>query len=88
MIFTTGLFVYHTNLIAKNMTTNEELKSYFRRPIGNPYVRNVSTNCKQALCAIQSEPSLMDEIRMKNKEKERRRNTVIYYDILNQSVSR
>ena len=79
MIFTTGLFVYHTNLIVKNMTTNEELKTYFKKPIGNPYVRNVTANCKQALCPIQSEPSLMEEIRIKNMEKERRRNRVLIY---------
>jgi hypothetical protein len=77
MIFTTGLFVYHTNLIVKNMTTNEELKSYFKKPIGNPYTRNTSTNCKQALLPIQSEPSLIEEIRKKNLEKEKRKNIVI-----------
>ena len=40
MIFVTGLLVYHYKLIVRNMTTKEEIKSYFENPTGNPFNRN------------------------------------------------
>jgi len=79
MIFTTGLLVYHTNLIVKNFTTNEELKGYYRKPIGNPHSRSLSINCRQALDPTRSEPSLMDEIIADKTKKEERKKLVEYY---------
>jgi hypothetical protein len=76
MIFTTGLFVYHTNLIVKNNTTNEELKSYYKNPIGNPHTRTTSKNCHQALFAINSEPSFLGEVRRNKLAKEDRKKLV------------
>jgi len=76
MIFTTGLFVYHTNLIVKNNTTNEELKSYYKNPIGNPHSRTAFKNCHQALFAINSDPSFMGEVRMSKMAKEGRKKMV------------
>ena len=32
MVFVTGLFIYHTKLVLKNMTTKEELKKHFKNP--------------------------------------------------------
>jgi hypothetical protein len=76
MIFTTGLLVYHTNLIVKNFTTNEELKGYYKKPIGNPHSRTLSINCKQALNPINSEPSLIDEIRSQKFKMDERKKLV------------
>ena len=39
MIFVTGLFIYHTKLIFKNITTKEDIKNFWKNPVGNPYYR-------------------------------------------------
>ena len=49
MIFTTGLFIYHTKLITNNMTTKEELKKFFLNPFGDPFSRNCQRNCQNVL---------------------------------------
>jgi hypothetical protein len=67
MIFTTGLFAYHTNLISSNMTTKEELKHAFRTTQGNPFVRSCGNNCKQALCPTVSNPPLLKRLRKNEK---------------------
>jgi ribosomal protein L40E len=45
MIFTTGLIIYHINLIITNKTTKEEIKKLLPIKIGNPYDRGASYNC-------------------------------------------
>lgn len=50
MLFTTGLFIYHTRLISHNITTKEELKNFFDNPFGNPFERNYCKNWKSVLC--------------------------------------
>ena len=42
MIFVTGLFIYHTKLVLKNMTTKEDIKKFWENPQGNPYIRNLN----------------------------------------------
>ena len=49
MLFTTGLLIYHSKLISKNMTTKEELKRFFNNPFGDPYSRNCQRNCQNVL---------------------------------------
>jgi hypothetical protein len=49
MLFTTGLLIYHSKLISKNMTTKEELKRFFINPFGDPYSRNCQRNCQNVL---------------------------------------
>ena len=87
MIFTTGLLVYHTNLIVKNFTTNEELKGYYRKPIGNPHSRTLSINCGQALKPANSEPSLMDEI-IADKLKKEERKKMVEFNLFLISISK
>jgi hypothetical protein len=50
MIFVTGLFVYHTILVCVNLTTKEELKKSFKRPVGNPYNRSLMSNINKICC--------------------------------------
>ena len=49
MLFTTGLLIYHSKLVSKNMTTKEELKRFFINPFGDPYSRNCQRNCQNVL---------------------------------------
>ena len=49
MMFTTGLLIYHSKLISKDMTTKEELKRFFNNPFGDPYSRNCQRNCQNVL---------------------------------------
>jgi hypothetical protein len=65
MIFTTGLFIYHTCLIRKNLTTKEELKHSYTEPIGNPFLRNCWRNFKIALCPVISKYSLLDRMKFR-----------------------
>lgn len=62
MIFTSGLFFYHSNLIIKNLTTKEELKNVFNNVLGNPFKRSVCMNIKITLCPTLSQPSLIKKI--------------------------
>ena len=47
MLFTTGLIIYHINLIIKNITTKEEIKKLLPLKVGNPYDRGVGNNCNE-----------------------------------------
>ena len=61
MIFVTGLFIYHTKLVLKNMTTKEDIKKFWENPQGNPYTRNnKKTNIKNALFPSKQEKSVID----------------------------
>ena len=62
MIFTTGLFFYHTSLIKNNLTTKEELKNVYRTPYGNPFLRSIKKNIKFILFPNLSLPSLQDQM--------------------------
>lgn len=50
MIFVTGLFIYHTILICVNLTTKEELKKTYKKPINNPYNRSLLSNINKICC--------------------------------------
>ena len=61
MIFVTGLFIYHTKLILKNITTKEDIKDFWKNVQGNPYTRNKkSTNINNSLFPIKQKYSLID----------------------------
>ena len=61
MIFVTGLLVYHYKLIKRNMTTKEEIKSFFENPQGNPYSKsNKNKNMNQSLFPLKQKMSLLD----------------------------
>jgi hypothetical protein len=70
MIFTTGLFVYHSSLISRSLTTKEELKGTFKNTIGNPYQRSCVINVKRIFCQKISQPNMLEKIRRKIKQKE------------------
>ncbi|GMT00484.1 hypothetical protein PENTCL1PPCAC_22658 [Pristionchus entomophagus] len=59
----TCLSTFHSYLVAKNLTTNEDIKGTFsskrRPPIKNPYSMGVISNCFSRLCGPLS-PSLID----------------------------
>ena len=61
MIFVTGLFIYHTKLILKNVTTKEDIKKFWENPWGNPYFRNdKKINAKNSLFPLKQKKSLID----------------------------
>ena len=61
MIFVTGLFVYHTKLVLKNMTTKEDIKKFWETPQGNPYFRNdKKVNIRNALFPLKQKKSVID----------------------------
>ena len=61
MIFVTGLFIYHYKLTKRNMTTKEEIKSFFENPQGNPYSKNnKNLNMNQSLFPLKQKMSLLD----------------------------
>ena len=61
MIFVTGLLVYHYKLIVRNMTTKEEIKSYFENPTGNPFNRNNKyINMKNSLFPLKQTKSILN----------------------------
>jgi hypothetical protein len=79
MIFTTGLFVYHTNLIKNNLTTKEELKNIYGPPQGNPHKRSLLKNIISAFCSPIPKISLLEQMRIKMyKVKKDRTKTVIF----------
>ena len=65
MIFTTGLFIYHTSLIYRNLTTKEELKGAYKNIFGNPFNEGFSRNFRKILCPKLPFPCLLEKIRMK-----------------------
>jgi hypothetical protein len=65
MIFTLGLFIYHSSLIWRNLTTKEELKSSFRNIYDNPYDRGLCGNIKKILCPRLNYYDIIDKIREK-----------------------
>lgn len=77
MIFTTGLLIYHTSLICRNLTTKEELKGTFKNNFGNPFRKSCGENVYKIFCYRNPFPSLLQKIRKKIKEKE------IVFKILN-----
>lgn len=82
MIFTTGLLIYHTSLITRNLTTKEELKGTFKNRSGNPYRRSCAVNYKRVFCARLPQPSILGKIRQKRKLKLLAVNFFIYIFIL------
>ena len=60
MIFVTGLFVYHTKLVLKNMTTKEDIKNFWENPQGNPFKRRKKLNIKNSLFSQKQKSSLID----------------------------
>ena len=61
MIFVTGLFIYHTKLVLRNMTTKEDIKKFWENPQGNPYIRNnKKINIKNALFPLKQKKSVID----------------------------
>ena len=61
MIFVTGLLIYHTKLILKNMSTKEDIKNFWQNPQENPYQRNLKKiNIKNSLFPKIQKKSLID----------------------------
>ena len=61
MIFVTGLFIYHTKLVLKNMTTKEDIKKFWENPQGNPYYRtDKKINIKNSLFPTKQKKSIID----------------------------
>ena len=61
MIFVTGLFIYHTKLVLKNMTTKEDIKKFWENPQGNPYIRNLNKiNIQNSLFPIKQKKSVIN----------------------------
>ena len=61
MIFVTGLFIYHTKLIFKNITTKEDIKSFWKNPQGNPFNKNIKKkNFNNSLFPEKQKKSLID----------------------------
>ena len=60
MIFVTGLFIYHSKLVLKNITTKEDIKSFWKNPQGNPYFRNKKKNIKNSLFPLKQKNSIID----------------------------
>lgn len=75
MIFTTGLLIYHTTLIIRNLTTKEELKGTFKNIFKNPYRRGLFRNLKNIFCPKITKPSLLEKMSIKVYAKK----TVIFY---------
>jgi hypothetical protein len=63
MIFTTGLFIYHTNLIIKNLTTKDEINGTYDNSMGNPWNQGIKRNIKRILCPKVQQPSLLTIIK-------------------------
>ncbi len=68
MTFTTGLLIYHTKIIKKNLTTKEEMKRFYRNPIGNPYIRNSRQNWVEALSPVIRKESVLEIMRNNKSE--------------------
>lgn len=49
MLFITGLFFYHTNLVVNNITTKEGLKKLYENVLGNPFKRSCCFNCRNVI---------------------------------------
>ena len=60
MIFVTGLFIYHTKLVLKNITTKEDIKCHWENPQDNPYKRTKKLNIKNSLFPQKQIRSLID----------------------------
>jgi hypothetical protein len=80
MIFTTGLWIYHNELIRKNLTTKEELKNVYKLPIGNPFVRGFFRNVQQALMPVIPKMSLLDKMRDKKIKIRKDRSRIVKKD--------
>jgi palmitoyltransferase ZDHHC9/14/18 len=70
MVFTTGLFVYHTNLIISNLTTKDEINGTYDNEMGNPWNQGCRRNYKKIICPRLQKPSFLEEI-AKNSKKEK-----------------
>ena len=68
MTFTTGLLIYHTKIIKKNLTTKEEMKRFYRNPNGNPYIRNSRQNWVEALSPVIRKESVLEIMRNNKSE--------------------
>ena len=68
MTFTTGLLIYHTKIIKQNLTTKEEMKRFYRNPIGNPYIRNSRQNWVEALSPVIRKESVLEIMRNNKSE--------------------
>ena len=60
MVFVTGLFIYHTKLVLKNVTTKEDIKNFFNSPQGNPYSRKKKLNLLNSLFPLKQKNSIID----------------------------
>ena len=68
MIFTIGLFIYHTKVISNNRTTKEDLKKIFVNPFKNPYSRNLQRNCQYILFPRLPPKSILDILKWDDKK--------------------
>ena len=60
MIFVTGLFIYHSKLVLKNITTKEDIKNFWLNSQGNPYSRKKILNIQNSLFPKKQKNSIID----------------------------
>ena len=61
MIFVTGLFIYHTKLVLKNITTKEDIKQFWNTPQGNPFFRKYKyLNFMNSIFPLKQKYSIID----------------------------
>ena len=68
LLFIVGLLFYHIKLIHNNITTKEDLKSYWEIPFGNPFSRNRLLNWKNSLFPLIQKYSILSILRKEVKD--------------------
>lgn len=63
MIFTTGLLLFHIDVVKYDKTTREDLKKLFKNPFLNPYQRSIKQNVKNNLMPNIKRTSILDELK-------------------------
>jgi palmitoyltransferase ZDHHC9/14/18 len=71
MIFTTGLLIYHTNLVINNLTTKDEINGTYDNEMGNPWNQGCLKNYKRIMCPTIQQPSLLKTIEVNSKKEKK-----------------
>jgi hypothetical protein len=79
MIFTLGLFIYHTELIVKNITTKEEMNQVYHKITGNPHKRTFCKNFHTIILPVTPLLSFVDRMLLNQKRKYTDRANIVFY---------
>jgi hypothetical protein len=71
MIFTTGLLIYHTNLVVNNLTTKDEINGTYDNEMGNPWNQGCRRNYRGIMCPLNQKPSLLKSIEVNSKKEKK-----------------